>query len=432
MLFLSTLLFCSFLASTKSEIFKSTFDDHENDCCQLEWIRIIETGFKRFIPSTAVLAGTSINGTKWYYIRKPNRKETGIISDAVSKLPLFYKRNGQNVVVEEDSWNDGLILANPNECVIGWWERKGETPIDETLEKKFPTVQFEHFASYWPNSDSSALGSVFEVNPYTHDFYGIQLRDRGPFYGTDYSIYILYIDCKESLMKHLSAELYDIKLDIGKLMESKDHQAVATTEVVNESDLDQDGNVDLVAEINSKVEMNHETQLRTVADTKWGVEGTLNMKFVENFLFVSASQELEIKAGYNSHTVKDNFTKYGSVRMDSSRTLYKFSQSVLMKARTKTQVVINTRPIKGSQKFTAFYRLTPSMISSSSWTNERILGSLQRVGFVHYDRIKTINETLILSYDGAIAIDSGFDTHVLISSTPLTGSPTVVKKMFPF
>ena len=400
------------------------FDDDGDDCCQLEWTPIIEAGHKRFIPADAVVAGRDINGTNWYYIRKPNREETGIISDIVTKFAVFYKyRSG---IVEDDTWNGGYILTNPNQCIIGHLERTGVFPFDETTEKQFPRVRYHGFA-YYPGVNDSAIsiGNAYENDPGNYRYYGVRLATRG-FHQSSYGEKVLYVDCRASLMRQLSAELYDMDIDVKQLIGSQEHQAVARTEVVNDGEYEQMAHVDLTADINTAVDMKHDNQLSTVAETKWGVHSSLNLKFLENFFKVAAS------ASRDSHSLKDNFTSTGSVRFESSTSTYKFTQSVRMKAKSRTKIVINTRPIQGSQKFTAYYKLTPKVAFSKSLTLERTLGTLQRLGFRDFGKIRKVKGTLVLAYEGYLSVDSGFDTHVLIESVPLSGDGEIERRIIPF
>ena len=407
--------------------------DEENDCCQLEWSPIIEAGHKRFIPADAVVAGRDLNGTNWYHIRKSTRQEAGIISDIVTKPALFYRHDDR--VIIEDTWTGSVVLTNPNQCVLGWKLReKSYDKFDETMQYQFPRVKQRGFA-YYPSTTADAavsVGTSWEDEPSHYKYYGIQLQNR-VWTQNSYGEKVLYVDCKASLLNQLQAELYDIDVDMKELLGSKKHQAVATTEVVNDGDVEQMANVDLTADISTAIEMKHDTQLRTVAETKWGVHGSLNLKFVENFFFVKASQEVNVNGGFDSRSLKENFTKDGTIRFDSTKTTYKFTQSVRMKPKSKTKIVINTRPIQGSQKFTAYYKLTPKMVNKKSWTVSRTLNTLQRIGFKDYNRVKTINNTLVLTYEGQIAVDTGFDTHVLIESRLLNETDSAVERtLIPF
>ena len=394
--------------------------DEEDDCCQLDWTPIIEAGHKRFIPADAIIGGRDANGTNWYYIRKETRSETGIISDVVTKPALFFRREDR--IITEDTWSGGLILTNPNHCVLGYKRRERSTVIfDETMQIQFPKIKGRGFAyehSIISNDDdgiAKSVGISWEEDSTSFKYYGITLSTR-TWTQVSANENNLYVDCKESLLNQLSAELYDIDIDLKQLIDSSDHQTVSTTEVINDGDVEQFANVSLTADITSAIEMRHDTQLKTVSETKWGVHGSANLKFVENFLFVKASQDLSVSGGYDSQTLKSNFTREGTIRYDSTKTTYKFNQSVRMKPKSKSKIVIKTKPVQGSQKFTAYYKISPKTVSLKSWTPKRILNILKRIGFTDYIRIREVNNTLILTYDGYMSVNSGFDTHVLIES----------------
>lgn len=48
------------------------------------------------------------------------------------------------------------------------------------------------------------------------------------------------------------------------------------------------------------------------------------------------------------------------------RTYYNFTQSIIIKAKTKTEVFIKTRRIEGTEKFHAYYELKARIIASES------------------------------------------------------------------
>ena len=393
-----------------------------DDCCQLEWLPLIERGNKRFIPSSGVSV-SSINGTRWYFMTNKTRQQFGIISEEVDKRPIFLEDRNK-----EGSWKGGLVLSNPHNCVIGWQRFDKGDRVWETPERQFPTFKGKYFlGSERTKFDEmiekgEKIGYAFEVTPWTHDGNYFNLNTTSFAWSGLYKfICPLYVDCKESLKHQLTSELVDMDMDMNGIS-STEHQAVDMTEIVNDSDDPQTARVDLTANINSAVEMNHETQLNSVSTTKWGV--SVNMKILYNIF------SFGLKSEFENSELKSNFTKSGYLSVNSKETIYKFRQSVNMKPRTKTKIVIKSRPTRGTQKFKAHYMLRPTA-KSASMSNERIIRTLERLGFTDLDKIKTVNGSLVLTYDGEMSIEGGIDTHVSLESKSIANNSVIERRILP-
>ena len=361
------------------------------------------------------LAALSMNGMNVYYFAFKDGYNLGVINNTATGYALdflgpYYK------------WTEGRVLSNPNDCVLGWNVRNGEVYLD-TNELFYPRLDKgkEYFGRSGPY-----VGLTWNYHKSGNFLSGTDIK-RGVFSRIrDMStVELLYVDCFASLKNQLWSELYHIELDRSTPQEGQEEgeEVVSSTEVTNNSNQDQVVKVDLDAEMFSSMEMTHESKLHEFSQTKWAVHGSVDLRWLGKVL---ASFSLD--GGYDAKSIKENFTRTGSVSVESKRTVYKLNQEIKVKARTKTQVFIKTRPIRGDTQFTAYYKLKPRT-PSRMWTHERIIASMRRAGFEDWDKTKTENGSLVMPIRGQLAIETGFETVAEVVSTPLgSDSPAEVMR----
>ena len=385
----------------------------DGDCCQLEWKQLIDTGSKRFIPSSAIAIGKTVHGFDIYYFDKPNGYYFAVINSTAKDRPLRFAAGHTGYV----DWTGGYVLSNPHNCVLGWNENFIESNV-----RSYPRYTTDDYFCklLYKGSWYYGVGARFPNEYIT----GVDIDTGKQIWRSEKTQY-LYVDCVASLKNQMTSELYDMDLDIESLMAGDNEQVVASTEVTNESDEDQFIRVELKAEVMSSLEMKHETKLRQFSKTKWGIHASESFKagipLLEGILDLSSTTTVE--GGYDSAQIKDNFTRTGELSFHSKRTAYKLDQEIKVKARTNTKVLIRTKPVQGKKEFTAYYRIKPNS-SPQMWTNDRILHTLKRMGFKDVNKIKKSNGSLIIPYKGELAIKSGFDTHALIVSRSLNSTDT--------
>ena len=387
------------------------------NCCQLELTSVIDEGNEKFIPRSAI-AALSMNGMNVYYFVFNNGWDLGVINNTATGYALdflgpYYK------------WTEGRVLSNPNDCVLGWNVRNGEVYLD-TNELFYPRLdkRKEYFGRSGPYVGMTGNYHTIGTLP---SFAGTDIR-RGVFSRIQdmSTVQLLYVDCAASLKKLLSSELYHIELDRSALSfdKGKPEEVVSSTEVTNNSDEDQKMKIDIDAEIFSFLDMRHESKLQEISKTKWGVHGSGDLGWVGKIL----SMNFRPNGDYDTESAKENFTTTGRVVVQSRRNVYRFNQKIKVKARTRMQVLIKTKPIKGKTPFTAYYKISAKS-SPSIWTDERILRSIRRTGFTDYEKIQKINGSLIIPIKGHLAVETGFETQAEIISTPLGSSfPEEVSK----
>ena len=168
--------------------------------------------------------------------------------------------------------------------------------------------------------------------------------------------------------------------------------------------------------------MSHDTQLYSMMDTKWGVHGSIQTGWVGKLFGLHVSAD----GGYDSHSLKTNFTRTGKVSFDSQRKQFKYNEKILVKARSKSKVTMNTQPIAGSQSFKAHYRIRTTR-SNGNLTLSHVKNSLRRQGFSEWNSLtQDKSGDIIFTVLGHMDVDAGVDTHILIESSPLKNTSVSV------
>ena len=387
----------------------------DGSCCMLELENLVDVGSQKFIPSGAIPALIQDGLETYFFITEVpiNRyfATVGAIDNTAEGYAFIWApRNSQH-----RHWTRGAILANPNQCVVGWHEAK--LPMVDTNKLSHPKLSFRgrvYFGRY-----GQYIGGTYRTKLNGIDMVHEEFENICP------GFELLYVDCFASLKNQLWSELYHIELDRSTPQEGQEEgeEVVSSTEVTNNSNQDQVVKVDLDAEMFSSMEMTHESKLHEFSQTKWAVHGSVDLRWLGKVL---ASFSLD--GGYDAKSIKENFTRTGSVSVESKRTVYKLNQEIKVKARTKTQVFIKTRPIREDTQFTAYYRLKPKS-ASKMWTHERIIASMRRAGFEDWDKLKSENGSLTMPITGRLAIETGIETVAEVASTPLgSDSPAEVTR----
>ena len=382
----------------------------------LELENLVDVGSQKFIPSSAIPALIQNGLETYFFITKGGlgtRAPVGAINNTVEGYAFI---RGE---IPYKHWTTGAILANPNQCVVGW--HLAEFPLVDTNKLSHPKLGFRGGKINFGRYGSYIGGTYWEG---TH-LSGVDMVTEGT-KNINSDFELLYVDCFASLKNQLSSELYHIDLDSSLTREGdkKKEEVVSSTEVTNNSDEDQVIKVDLNAEMFSSMKMTHESKLYEFSQTEWGVHGSADLGWIGKIFGASFS----LDGGYDAKSIKENFTRTGSVSVESKRTVYKLNQEIKVKARTKTQVFIKTRPIRGDTQFTAYYKLKPRT-PSRMWTHERIIASMRRAGFEDWNKTKTENGSLVMPIRGRLAIETGFETVAEVVSTPLNSdSPAKVER----
>ena len=388
----------------------------DGDCCKLEMRNLINLIWRKFIPSSAIPALTQ-NGLETYFFITEGESgkypPVGAINNTAEGLALNWGE------IPYKHWIVGETLANPNQCVVGW--HVAQLPLVDTNKLSHPKLSFGGGKVYFGRYDLY-IGGTYRESTHLNGVDMVTEEKKNIYSGFE----LLYVDCFASLKNQLSSELYHIDLDRSHLREGdkKKEEVVSSTEVTNNSDEDQVIKVDLNAEMFSSMKMTHESKLYEFSQTEWSVHGSVDLGWIGKLFGVSFS----LDGGYDAKSIKENFTRTGSVSVESKRTVYKLNQEIKVKARTKTQVFIKTRPIREDTQFTAYYRLKPKS-ASKMWTHERIIASMRRAGFEDWDKLKTEYGSLVMPIRGQLAIETGFETVAEVVSTPLgSDSPAEVMR----
>lgn len=408
----------------------------ENSCCNLAWKPLIRlANGSKAVPSSAILFGQRSDGIKIYMVHRNEHKPLSI--DEFAQFGFVTDEQGGTIIhcttlgscETRNDWNsyNTYVLANPNDCEIGWLKRTKGRAIQSTMEKHFPAVQMMWQVHYYGKVSQSDPSKVDKVGALMHDTqkFLCTLVESGEFCTeNDGEIETLYVDCAATLRKQLQAELFQIDYDTD-FLNANNPQVLAVTEIVNDSDVDQKVNVLLKANMQSSIQMSHETKLRELTETKWGVHSTAYASVSGGFLFAKFSAGVSVSGGYEEYNLKDKFASEGAISFESSETEYEFNQEVLIRNRSRNKISINTQPIDGSQKYTAYYRIDPK--ESKSLSQNNILATFARLGYSDI-QFELVNGSLIFKSEGYMSVSAGYNTHVLIESYSL--NPNSQRKLY--
>lgn len=404
-----------------------------NDCCQLEWRIVNDKGNgRRFIPSSAISLGKTVHGFDIYFFMGIEAKHFGLINSTTQGLAFV----GPDGLI---TWGNGHILSNPNKCHVSWQdEPTNDEPID-SVRYNLPSyhvfvgrdpVSANHFGAHYDPQGLSYFGYFDQVIG-SKTLYAYNI-DKSHFRVYNSSLVFLRVDCIQSLNDQVVAELIDVDFDVNSLVgeNGSKEKVLASTEVLNEGDDAEWFKVNLDATIAPSLKMSHETVLPQFVQTEWGLNETLSTSFalIEDTLDLSPLVPAEEKA-----RLKDQFVKSGKLSFLLDALVYKFHEDIKVAPKTSVKVVIKTKPIRGHKDFTAYYRITPST-SYKMWTNKRILGTLERLGFEDLRLIEEVNGELVLAVEGRLSINTGLDTQVSIITRPLDSqdsTETFYKKLIP-
>ena len=384
-----------------------------NLCCQLELAKVIEKGEKRFIPSSALSVGKTALGFDIYYFFN-SRYEVGIINSTSGGRPFVASRK------DYVPWKDGYVLTNPNNCVLQWQGNRGNVPV-ETNSRHF-VLDGHIYGPYCKFEDPQKFGSSLYGSFVTSKraFVGLNMDSEKFFEGKfDKPLQFLYVDCFATLKNQVVAELYDI--DFSRKSMVKDEKVLASAELINESETEQTFQVSLRAESVTSLEMSHETTLPKFVSAKWRVNAipSASLRLIEDLLELSSFDSTE----KNCSKMKYEFVESGNLFFGSKKLVFKFDQQVKVRAKNIAKVLIKSKPIGGQGQLTAHYRIR-SKVFQKMWTNQRILDSLERLGFNNLDKLQKSPEGLKLAVKGRISLKTATDTHVSILSQPLDFSKT--------
>lgn len=462
----------------------------ELDCCPLEWKPLIDTPSGFVFPPDAVIAG-EMDERKMYFTLLPGfifNQLADVIGIAIEGSDIetslyvtedathsnFYgwsfrkgclKRLGGSSC--NTTWPDKYptkVLANPHGCVLGWWNRKGANILYDSSELHVPNIGKYLFtrsavrygdttpspfreesvdeASPSPfneeSFDEASPSPVFEetIAGYTCPHGSFVYISSGVRVNSGRGTQILYINCRESIKNLFTAELFDMKYDTSSIPAKDKASVLQSSTIINSNSLPQSTEVKMTASTTSSLEMS--TEMSSSNSSSNSLENTMSTETSVEAGFsgwgISASLKYAVNKGMGSkrESSMERFAKTGRTSIMTSTSEYTFSQTIAVPANSKTVLNIVTTRLSGIIPFTAKYRIKHVKASIMSWNATTY--ALKRVGFQDVDKLKQENDTLILAYNGKLAVESGYDTHVEITSTELSNYTKVIEnyKLYPF
>jgi hypothetical protein len=466
------------------------------DCCPLVWKKLVETPGGFYVPSDAIVAGTNIDGHNFYYAyvnvdpeegkRDMNPNQIGVIVETNPRVAIF--NEGYNLKLKKKLYlfdaDTGCIsnykgfdqkecgnkiniriLSNPNECVIGYWERiqNSQSPV-VTPDFHFPSVHgvllgrykgkmereeklshtddrkvkiqrnFVNPAAFVKVIDKRHYGKIKTYTNYARDIASTdedEVRTLGEKFDTGIlkGPEIMYIDCAKSLLKTLKPELFRLKYDVNEFEKQieANHEALTlhTTSIINLSTVEQETNVKLMTQVKKSLTIFEDDGWKKTAKKDYSGGWKFDVKFDTAFeLPWIFSTEIGFGGTLDTkQTTKSGLemlAEKGKVKTNGNRDNYVFDQTIVEPPNSRTQVSIMTVPNEGKIKFSIGYRVkTPRMMDQNSIKPETVKNLLKRLSLT--DMIKQTEEDseyFIFWKNGTLHFKTGMKTHVKIESYP--------------
>ena len=177
--------------------------DFEKACCLLEWTKLIDLkdGTKA-LPSTAILFGERNDQIKIFMaIRSDNW--LGVVTDHLYE-GITYRL--EDDLIFKKFYDDVYVLSNPNNCDIGWYNRKKGQYVQDTMQRYFPAINGQLIARI--NDDKDVIEKIGVLKPTgiahaPQDLYGLSV---GPHQIIDIkdpeNAQVLYVNCVTKFKEH--------------------------------------------------------------------------------------------------------------------------------------------------------------------------------------------------------------------------------------
>lgn len=452
------------------------------DCCPLAWKPMIATSTGLVPPPDAILMGER-NGDKIYYAMMPleSSSDPGYIdssgigiktsvndSEVAFRIinghkeeTYFYREGclrkvGEDVCYKKMNY-EVVILSNPHGCTIGWWKRQSEgiMPADSS-KLLFPMVNRQYFSRLIDGQTNNTWGGVLDIAG--KDF--IKAGEPNEAFTSSRSAgpEVLFINCLESIKQIYQAELFNMTYDdLDKLLGGSGTSVLESSSLINNVNVSQSMEASMTTEVSHSLQVSSERATSNATgssgsessseSSSYSVSAMMKMSVSVGFSLFGASvsttleTSLETSLSHSSKSSKEssweskveNFAKTGRMSIDSTRTSYSFNQMVAVPPRSSTTVSIVTTPVKGTISFIAKYRIRHPAKNVMPWENT--LAALRRVGCTDVDKMTQEEGDVVLSERGSLSIETGYNTHVTISSSSLdknSNQQDTIVKLYPF
>lgn len=344
----------------------------------------------------------------------------------------------------EYAWHKVFVLSNPNNCVLHWQPNKKGRWKFASSRVEYPSMveDLVLYARDLPDFVGGLhphVGSTDEMG-YSKAFgfkvtnQSTEMKNYEPAQHFAESCDLLAIDCVASLRSELRAELVELHSEEGTLFDKSlgtrmgvaagDTKILSVTEMINESEFDQDATIELDSSVSSSLYMSHKTQLHDMVDTAWSLDGSVSVSFTVDLLTFEPAGGGE----FNRNSMRDSLIYHGQAFYESHDKRFKYSGKVTLKGKTKSVVTMRTRHIKESHSYLAKYRIIDVERSKSNVTLQHVRESFRRQGFEDWDKLKEANGEIFYTTQGQMKIDTGIDTHIMIESFPVAGNSGIRKR----
>jgi hypothetical protein len=446
------------------------YDDHtvndigENDCCPLVWKPLHRIGRVSYVPKDAILAGINTRGEPIFYSRMSlkqwhNKNVIGFLNSANTHYAYFVKLTGNNEDFERSAWyyfqekehcfgrrgnlcefklneeSQIHVLANPYNCVTGWWFRgiDGQMP-DKNRDIHYPIFGSHYFARHSVEGEPTLIHSgvlVFEGKKHNYEknegfFLSYSPLDWRTTTGLGFGTEVLYIDCRKSLPNMFQIELYDMKYEDAKLTELTTEEEVILhqTTVINTSDQPQVSNLNMNQTTVHTFDWKEESRdtssfmhmFHSSLETGFGFKGKLD-GITSLVLKGNAAIGAAYIGGVKHASEQENMINKGKMTWKSTIETFVLDQKITEPPRSKIVITITYKPIKGRIKFKSGYRmriLHPHESERQVVTPQTMENALKRLDIFDLKEVSRDDKYLSWWVPGVLDINAGTETDVRV------------------
>ena len=449
---------------------EATVDDiGERDCCPLVWKKLIDTPNGKLIPPDAIEIG-AWHREKRYYSMLPGKyfnsvsNKIGIITEDMHKEVGYFSDTSENIMLYKEGClrysnkdtcesvpqDPILVLTNPYGCSIEWYKREAKeaglalflNPL-ESSNIHVPRIGLYYFSRIKHADDikehfagSTEGGSIIipskqnmRHDPFDPRTYLAALTFTG--------FEILTINCRESIKNVMNAQLFNITYDSSAIPPEKESTTLTSSAVINNNPYPQSFEVSMSAQTTKSFQMmtNEWSTNKTEHHLSKSMNTEASIEAGFSFLGFGTKLKGSLKSGHEEKwdEMMQKYAQEGKVFAETKKTEYHFNQKVAVPPKSSTIVKIITTPIKGNIPFKAKYRIRSP--KKDMFTMNQTLNALKRIGLEDVEKLVQEGDDLVMTYDGTLAVETGYDTHVTITSTPLEPNstrPVVTEKLYPF
>ena len=325
------------------------------------------------------------------------------------------------------------ILTNPYGCVIGWPTQTQEPMSNST--HFFPYHGYHYFASqYFQYLERWITGTVDRAtasngaqdeycyandpdcgkNKFTGYLFSSGRGYNAPAYYPAVGDWwqVLVINCRDSVRSIMSAELTKLDYNQNDLPTATGDRTISTATFVNRGQQELKLTLEVSKEIQTTVSLSFTESTRSVTELGVSVGASTSIGFPSLDIGTEINTEMTRTQSW------EKLNEKGSASATATTTTFKETTEITVPAGQVATVSIVMSPIQGSLPFTGYYSIR---CKAKEMGTKGIIKALERIGF-RADDLTVDGDHIYAKYQGTMSLDSGFDTRIEPSFSPVTSS----------